>query len=145
MHIFTIFQAVMPVCLPPPDYTKDEPQMKNFMVTGWGKVDNKDGLEALLRQGVASRLPIKLKVPLFDKTRCAAIFPGANEHHICAGGIAGEDSCNGDSGGPLVNVVEPMTLYGVVSAGSITCGEGKPGIYTRVDHYIDWIKSHLRE
>ena len=88
----------MPVCLPPPNYGKDEPGMQEFMVTGWGKVDNEDGLQELLRQGAASKLPIKLKLPLFDKSRCRLIFPGANEKHICAGGIEGQDSCNGDSG-----------------------------------------------
>ncbi len=98
---------------------------------------------------MASRLPQKLTLSLFDKNRCNAIFLGVNEKHICAGGVENQDSCNGDSGGPLVD--EPkssgqyMTLYGIVSAGSVKCGIGQPGIYTRVDHYIDWIKAHLRD
>ena len=50
-----------------------------------------------------------------------------------------------NSGGPLVNIGEPMVLQGIVSAGSIKCGEGKPGIYTRVDHYVDWIIKNLKD
>lgn len=45
----------------------------------------------------------------------------------------------GDSGGPLVcgDVVE-----GIVTWGSRVCGNRKkPGVYTRVASYIDWIKN----
>ena len=74
-------------------------------------------------------------------------FSGVGETHICAGGSDGQDSCGGDSGGPLVDKVsnrnQPMTLYGLVSSGSRLCGTGKPGVYTRVDRYLDWIKDNL--
>jgi secreted trypsin-like serine protease len=47
----------------------------------------------------------------------------------------------------LVNINQELfwVLYGVVSYGSTPCGEANvPGVYTKVDQYIDWITSKLR-
>lgn len=61
---------------------------------------------------------------------------------ICAGD-QDEDSCQGDSGGPLFKYNHEngrYFLYGIVSYG-VGCGRREyPGIYTRVSHYIDWIR-----
>lgn len=74
---------------------------------------------------------------------------------VCAFGTA--STCKGDSGGPLYthdsqrldltedNSVAPWTLIGITSFGSTYCkGGNKPPIFTRVSHYIDWIKDQLR-
>ena len=61
---------------------------------------------------------------------------------MCAGAKKGKDSCGGDSGGPLVCRQKDgsWTQVGLVSWGSAECGEkGKPGVYTWVANYIDWI------
>ena len=136
---------VMPVCLPAPYYGSEETKVKEFVVIGWGKADENQRFEDIIKIGVGNRLPKKITLPLYDKSVCWNIFPGVDDTHICAGGERGKDSCNGDSGGPLVDKTEPMTLYGVVSAGSFQCATGQPGIYTRVDHFIDWIKNNLRD
>ena len=58
----------------------------------------------------------------------------------------GEDSCSGDSGGPLVKEVNGnMFLVGLVSGGSARCGTGKPGFYTKMSAYKDWILTNMRE
>ena len=58
------------------------------------------------------------------------------------------DSCNGDSGGPLAykrgDNDEPWYLIGIVSYGTKKCGIGKPGVYTKVTNYLDWIERNLK-
>lgn len=51
------------------------------------------------------------------------------------------DACGGDSGGPLVSkVAGRRTLIGIVSSGWDCTGKPKkPGLYTRVSAYADWI------
>ena len=54
----------------------------------------------------------------------------------------------GDSGGPLVFRKisgDPWYQVGIVSFGTPKCGTGKPGIYTRISGYLDWISRHLEE
>ena len=59
----------------------------------------------------------------------------------------GKDSCGGDSGGPMTfrhSVNDPWYLVGLVSYGATKCGD-KPGVYTYVPHYIEWIRRTLME
>lgn len=61
---------------------------------------------------------------------------------FCAGYLAGGiDSCQGDSGGPMVcSSRDRSTLLGIISWG-YGCGRAnKPGVYTKVANYLDWIK-----
>ncbi|KAM6969123.1 complement factor D [Tautogolabrus adspersus] len=50
-----------------------------------------------------------------------------------------QDSCDGDSGGPLLyNGI----AVGITSNGGMKCGQiRKPGIYTIISHYTEWIDS----
>jgi len=74
----------------------------------------------------------------------------SSEHHICAG-RQGAGACVGDAGGPLVIVTdgEPENdwLVGIVSMSDEgRCGEsGKPGLYTRVFPYLQWIDDTICE
>ncbi|XP_055518220.1 tissue-type plasminogen activator [Leucoraja erinacea] len=61
---------------------------------------------------------------------------------ICAGDTVGtNDACKGDSGGPLVCLEgDRMRLQGVISWG-VGCGKkGVPGVYTKVQNYLDWMQ-----
>ena len=66
--------------------------------------------------------------------------------------IGGTDSCNGDSGGGLYYWKNGIpTLLGVVSRGYGSnnqdgCGElNFPGVYTRVQRYLDWIHQNSKD
>ena len=58
----------------------------------------------------------------------------------------GKDACQGDSGGPLVcSIKEKAVVVGVVSHGS-GCGKaGRPGIYAKVDFFVEWFKSGMKK
>uniref|UniRef100_A0A8C5YXI9 Coagulation factor XII n=1 Tax=Marmota marmota marmota TaxID=9994 RepID=A0A8C5YXI9_MARMA len=91
------------------------------------------------------------QVPFISQEHCSAsevhgdaILPGM----LCAGFLeGGTDACQGDSGGPLVcedqAAENRLTLRGVISWGS-GCGDrNKPGVYTDVASYVDWIQEHI--
>ena len=67
---------------------------------------------------------------------------------VCAGyEQGGRDSCTGDSGGPLLRqpgFKKPWQVVGITSWG-ILCGlRRKPGVYTRVYPYLDWINQRIK-
>lgn len=106
-------------------------------VAGWG-ADIENGM-------AAQTLQITDVALLTDATVCGAAFDVASQ--LCAGVLAGgRDSCQGDSGGPLFrggNRHNVAVQYGVVSYGEGCARQGKGGTYTRVAHYLPWIKATM--
>jgi secreted trypsin-like serine protease len=39
---------------------------------------------------------------------------------------------------------DPWYLIGVVSFGTKECGIGRPGVYTKVTNYLDWIEKNMK-
>ncbi|XP_046383098.1 trypsin-7-like [Ischnura elegans] len=132
--------AIWPACLPPEspsdeDIEESDPLMNaTAIVSGWGH---------LYFGGPASDILNEVDVLIWKQKDCRKayvqpIFSTA----LCAGyNAGGKDSCQGDSGGPLVVMSKDgrWDVVGVVSWG-IGCGDaGRPGVYTRVGKFLDWI------
>ena len=123
---------VQPICMP----TRAVYGGESATVMGWGYTYNTNN----------KRYLIQAVTPIVSKSLCSSrgwygksIKPGM----VCAGYRKGEiDSCLGDSGGPLVRKVGgAYELTGIVSWGANTCAKPKkPGVYTDVYYYRDWIK-----
>ncbi len=64
---------------------------------------------------------------------------------ICAGS-GGADSCQGDSGGPLIMQDQAGNWFqeGIVSWGEGCALPTRPGVYSRVPKFIDWIKQNTQ-
>ncbi|XP_075386263.1 serine protease 56 [Tenrec ecaudatus] len=128
-----------PVCLPPAP--REPPAGTACAIAGWG---------ALFEDGPEAGALREARVPLLSADACRrALGPALRPNSmLCAGYLAGGiDSCQGDSGGPLT-CTEPgphprEVLYGLTSWGD-GCGEpGKPGVYTRVAIFRDWILEQM--
>uniref|UniRef100_A0A8C8BCX8 Ovochymase-1 n=1 Tax=Otus sunia TaxID=257818 RepID=A0A8C8BCX8_9STRI len=69
---------------------------------------------------------------------------GITARMLCAGfvSVGGQDSCQGGSGAPLVCNKEngPFTPYGIVRWGVGCASPKKPGIYSRVRIFLNWIR-----
>lgn len=129
---------ISPICLPTAQLQSQPGD--SVMVSGWGRT--LDSGRSAIKQ--------KLQIEIADRDNCVQKFAAARrtifDHQICAGGVFREDSCDGDSGGPLMKLVNDHQWFveGIVSFGN-RCGlEGWPAIYTRVNSFLDWISSNVR-
>lgn len=101
--------------------------------------------------GPKSDVKLKVTVPGFNQALCQSLYQSQrvilSDRQLCAGGEQGYDSCNGDSGAPLVAAnfrAGNNYLVGIVSFGPERCGTyNQPGVYTRIDKYIDWILNRM--
>ncbi|XP_075422722.1 serine protease 33-like [Ascaphus truei] len=135
---------MMPICTPTHDV--EFPIGFQCTVTGWGSI----------RPGVSLPTPQtlqKVQLPIIGHSECDAMYHFGNPSllrnqtliqwdMICAGYKEGrKDACQGDSGGPLVCLWNgTWLLTGVVSWGFSCADPNRPGVYTRVTAYSDWIK-----
>ncbi|XP_021963648.1 trypsin-2 [Folsomia candida] len=128
---------IQPICLNSEELTYKE----KVDLAGWGKTGN---------YGSPSKTLKTVNMPLISPEACKRTYQGTNAPPmgpgmICAGSQAPlKDACNGDSGGPLTlkKGEDKATQVGVVSWG-IGCGE-KPGVYTKVSHYLPWITKNSK-
>ncbi|XP_030629118.1 hyaluronan-binding protein 2 [Chanos chanos] len=126
---------VKTACLPMGPF----PDGTQCTISGWGATEKDQfGSDHLL----------DAKVVLISQKLCMAphIHGNALDHSMfCAGNLQGVDSCQGDSGGPLVcNMNGTHYVYGVVSWGDGCGKKNKPGVYTKVSQFTDWIQTKIR-
>ncbi|NWY36100.1 PRS56 protease, partial [Sylvia atricapilla] len=130
--------TVSPVCLPsgPAEPSPGTP----CYIAGWG---------SLFEEGPAADVVMEAQVPLLSQETCRGALGKdlLTSAMFCAGYLSGGiDSCQGDSGGPLAcedPTSHRFVLYGITSWGD-GCGErGKPGVYTRVTAFTDWLSLQM--
>ncbi|XP_055967277.1 transmembrane protease serine 11C-like [Sorex fumeus] len=124
------------VCLPDASY--EFPPNSNAVVTGWGTLKSDGDSPNILQKGL---------VKIIDNKICNSeqVYGGVIEPEmLCAGFLEGRvDACQGDSGGPLVSEDQKgiWFLAGIISWGDECALPNKPGVYIRVTHFRNWIKS----
>ncbi|XP_011880749.1 PREDICTED: trypsin-1-like [Vollenhovia emeryi] len=121
----------------PPVYLADMFQIytEDCVAIGWGRhiPDSSQGSGTHLRH---------VRIPLISPDKC----PMLNVHkekQLCAGlPEGGRDACKGDSGGPLLC---NGTQVGIVSWGAGCARPNAPGVYSRVDFYLQWLNKTIVE
>ncbi|XP_019597022.2 kallikrein-15 [Rhinolophus sinicus] len=132
---------VRPVALP----TRCPQPGETCVVSGWGLVSNNAGNTGSPMSQVY--LPDTLhcaNISIISASSCNQDYPGHLMNTMVCAGVegGGTDSCEGDSGGPLVC---GGILQGIVSWGDVPCDTTtKPGVYTKVCSYLDWIRDTMK-
>lgn len=134
-------EFIAPACL------QSERNITNprWTALGWG--------ETSYQGPMADHLQV-MKVDKAEHTLCNNSYVSAGKRRLLTGvkddsqmcaGNGKIDTCQGDSGGPLqIRNAEYQTGYtiiGITSFGKPCILTNKPGVYTRVSHYIEWIES----
>ena len=90
-------------------------------------------------QGYLSDTLWGASVPIVSYQQCRNSYGLILRSMICAGYMStgGTDACQGDSGGPLVC---NDRLTGVVSWGEGCALANRPGVYTNVSSFLEWIE-----
>ncbi|XP_014650797.1 PREDICTED: kallikrein-15 [Ceratotherium simum simum] len=133
---------VRPVALP----TRCPQVGETCVVSGWGLVSGSESRTTGSPESQVS-LPDKLhcaNISIISAASCSKDYPGClMDTMVCAGVEGGgTNSCEGDSGGPLVC---GGVLQGIVSWGDVPCDTTtKPGVYTKVCRYLEWIRETVK-
>ncbi|KAL7646615.1 UNVERIFIED_CONTAM: hypothetical protein RMT77_001866 [Armadillidium vulgare] len=127
-------EFISPVCLPPRFETFET---RRGIIVGWGTQQVGGSFSNILRE---------VAIPILRRRDCESRFSrnSITPNMFCAS-LRGLDSCQGDSGGPFMIQQDDSRWYvvGIVSWG-IGCGHiSLPGVYTKVNNYLDWIQRNI--
>lgn len=157
LHLVSDRRSRDPRSIKPIDLSTGRLGRSAYVVSaGWGRTSD-DPRPAVQ----ATALLRKVDLAVLDNKDCAGrigygpvevrtsdgsrrLMPRIHNKVMCAFG-QGMKTCKGDSGGPLYLSTEPgmpTRLVGIVSWNKAGCHvdtDDRPGIYTRVSSYLDWI------
>ncbi|XP_050720945.1 tryptase-like [Eriocheir sinensis] len=141
----TYTDYIQPICLPDTAPLDTESFLGiKCVATGWGMRAHGGHLETKLKEVV---------VPVVNNSHCVKMYGmmhniPVHTYHLCAGQVEGHGlgTCVGDSGGPLQCNMKDGRWYlaGVTSFGSGCAKPGFPDVYTRITHYLPWLKRQMR-
>ena len=132
-------ERVVPACLPNMNVVYG-PHL-NCTVTGWGRVPSKNNRFAQHLQSA--------QVPYIDTEICMKpTVYGPNKlgpSMFCAGYLEGGiDTCQGDSGGGMICEVRGRKAVMGLTSWGLGCGQAnRPGVYTKVADYLEWIAEKM--
>ena len=129
---------IAPICLPD---TRGQNLLnrRDPVITGWGSTRVGGGTVQTIQQA---------SIPLESTTSCNRKYQGVsrpitigNADQLCAG-EGRTDTCTGDSGGPMMmlNNQNRWMVVGITSFGVECARQDFPGVYTRVDNFLSWIR-----
>lgn len=109
--------------------------------TGWGKTEAVEG-------HAPSAILMKVDLRAMDTETCK-MRPGYGPERIQGKVICATNphrsTCQGDSGGALTFTNGAPKVVGIISWGKKRCsGDGQPGVYTRVENYLGWIRQAMQ-
>jgi hypothetical protein len=109
--------------------------------TGWGKTEAVEG-------HAPSAVLMKVDLRAMDNDTCRkrpAYGPERIGGAVVCASHPQRSTCQGDSGGALTFTNGAPKVVGVVSWGKKRCtGDGQPGVYTRIENYLGWIKQAMQ-
>ncbi|XP_061620536.1 hepatocyte growth factor activator isoform X1 [Phyllopteryx taeniolatus] len=128
---------IRPICLP--DKGMAFPDSYCCSISGWGHRQEKADTYSSLQEAGVRLIP-------HDICRRPEVYGNhVTSDMLCAGLYGCVDACQGDSGGPLACAKDDINfLNGIISWGEGCGRSGKPGVYTKVANYMDWINSVIR-
>ena len=132
-------ETIRPVCLP--TASSHFPVGTKCAISGWGRTHQDGWMSGKLRVA---------HVPIIDHTICQKQYLVAEgeivtDRMICAGYQEGKvDSCEGDSGGPLVCKEGGKYVLAGATSWGVGCAQvGRPGVYTDIKQFLNWIEGHI--
>uniref|UniRef100_A0A8C9S4M3 Peptidase S1 domain-containing protein n=1 Tax=Scleropages formosus TaxID=113540 RepID=A0A8C9S4M3_SCLFO len=139
-------EMIQPVCVPAPSHTFTAGT--SCFVTGWGINHNGHKLNMSPAPGELSTLLQEAPVKIINHNICNKLYDDAvTPRMLCAGNLqGGVDACQGDSGGPLVCLEKGRRwfLAGIVSWGEGCARQNRPGVYTQVIKFSEWIQQQTK-
>ncbi|XP_065206949.1 serine protease nudel-like [Planococcus citri] len=136
---FTNF--VRPICLPNPNRILLDGTL--CTVIGWGQLMETGSVYPDTLQEV--QLPVISPGECHKRTLFSPLYK-ITDGMLCAGfDRGGRDACLGDSGGPLMcqDNGNAWHLYGITSNGNGCARAHRPGVYTKVVNYVNWIDNSV--
>ncbi|WP_157178814.1 trypsin-like serine protease, partial [Herbaspirillum rubrisubalbicans] len=117
--------------------SSSDPEESDVVETaGWGSLNNLGGRPDTLQE---------LSIKVMQRWLCGrGDYYGTKftNNMLCAAERR-KDTCDGDSGGPLL--LKGIAV-GITSNGGKKCGSSKkPGLYTIISHYTEWIDSTMTQ